>query len=356
MRIETVAAGVVVATLLASSAIAFDGWHQASATVIESKTSTFDYISFDAGTNHLFLGHRKEGLQAFDAGARKLIGVIGDTTAHSANGAALMPEFDLGVANNEDGTITPFKLSTLQAQPSIKLSDELDTSHYDPASKRLFVNADGNQDGQTVVVVQAPDLKVLTTFRLASKKIEGGDADGKGRLFLAEQDLGKIAVIDTGALKVTQEWPVAGCEKPTAIVADPADDRLFVACRKGKATAPAFVVLNMTSGAVVYSADIGDGADGIVFDPALKRVFIPGGVNATLSVFAVDGPDSYKPVETLTTRQWVKVAAYDAKNHILYSMAAEGSSDAGKKINTAISPYYPNTVFPNTFTVFGYSK
>lgn len=355
LRFRTVAVACVLG-FASSSAFAFDGWHQKSATTLDSKTSTFDYISFDAVTNHLFLGHRKEGLQVFDPGERKVIATIGDTAAHSANGATLMPEFDLGIANNEDGTITPFKLSTLAAQPSVKIAEELDTSHYDPAAKRIFVNAASGPDGQAVVVLDAPSLKVAGTLRLASKKIEGGDADGKGRLFLAEQDLGKIAVIDSQAMKLVAEWPVAGCEKPTAIVANPADDRLFVACRKGKTTDAALVVLNLTTGASVYSAPIGDGTDGIILDAALKRVFVAGGVNATLSVFEIDGPDAYKPVETLATRQWVKVLAYDAKAQTLYSMFAEGSADAGKKINTAVSPFYPNTVFPNTFTVLSYTK
>jgi DNA-binding beta-propeller fold protein YncE len=349
-------AAVCLAGALSTPALAFDGWHQVSATTIEGKPSTFDYISFDAATNHLFLGHRKEGLQVFDPAARKLVTTIGDTTAHSSNGATLMPEFDLGIANNEDGTITPFKLSTLSAEPSVKVAEELDTSHYDPASKRIFVNAAVKDDGQEIVALEAPSLKVAGTLRLASKKIEGADADGKGRLFVAEQDMGKVAVIDTKAMKVTAEWPVEGCEKPTAIVTNSNDDRLFVACRQGKTTAPALVVLNMTTGAAVYSSRIGDGVDGIVLDTDRKRVFVPAGVSATLSVFAIEGADVYKPVETLATRQWVKVLAYDAKAQVLYSMVAEGSADAAKKINTAVSPFYPNTVFANTFAVLSYSK
>ena len=40
----------------------------------------------------------------------------------------------------------------------------------------------------------------------------------------------------------------------------------------------------------------------------------------------------------------------------LPSITANGTSDAGKKINTAVSPYYINTVFPNTFRVLTYRK
>ena len=157
-------------------------------------------------------------------------------------------------------------------------------------------------------------------------------------------------------MTLTTEWNVPSCEKPTAIVINSADKLLYLACRRGQSTKPAFMVLSLENGAVVYSSEIGDGADGIIYDAISKRIFIACGVNATLSVFAVESAPSYKPVETLATRQWVKVLAYDAQNQKLYSMAAEGSADAGKKINTAVSPFYPNTVFPGTFTVLSYAK
>ncbi|SDR62022.1 hypothetical protein SAMN05519103_07714 [Rhizobiales bacterium GAS113] len=341
---------------VAAPAFAFDGWHQENAATIESKTSAFDYVAFDAGTNRLFIGHRQEGLQVFDLAAHKLMKVVGDTTAHSANGATLMPEFDLGIANNEDGTITPFKISTLEAQPSLKVSEEIDASHYDPASKHIFVNAAAGKDGQDIVVLDAPSLKVAGTIRAATAKAEGADVDGKGNLYLAEQDLAKIAVIDTKAMKVTAEWETTGCGKPTAVASDAVNKRLFVGCRSKGAVKPALIVINTETGKIIYAAEIGDGVDGTVYDAELKRIFVASGVNATLSVFEQQNADTYKLVETLATRQWVKVLAMDRKAKKLYSIVAEGSADAGKKINTAVSPYYPNTVFPNTFTVLTYSK
>ncbi|WP_158554752.1 hypothetical protein [Methylovirgula sp. 4M-Z18] len=44
------------------------------------------------------------------------------------------------------------------------------------------------------------------------------------------------------------------------------------------------------------------------------------------------------------------------KTKQLYSIVAEGSADPSKKILTQISPFYPNTVFANTFQVLTYSK
>ena len=40
----------------------------------------------------------------------------------------------------------------------------------------------------------------------------------------------------------------------------------------------------------------------------------------------------------------------------LQSIAENGTSDAGKEINTAASPYCINAVFPNTFRVLTYGN
>ncbi|MBI1773850.1 MAG: YncE family protein [Proteobacteria bacterium] len=356
MKAYAFAAVLGSATMIAGAAYALDGWHLESATVLESKTATFDYVAYDAGTNRVFIGHRKEGLQVFDPVSKKLVKVIGNTPANSANGATLMPEFDLGVSNNEDGTITPFKLSTLDSQEPIKVSAELDTSHYDPFSKRLFVNGAAGDGGQDIVVIDVPSLKIAGTMKLPSKKVEHGDADGKGRMFLAEQDLGKVAVVDTKAMKLITEWSYPACAKPTSIAHDAANNRVFLGCRSKGTVKAAFLVLNGETGAALYTAEIGDGTDGAIYDPGMKRIFVAAGVNATLHVFEQVDANTYKPVETLGTRNWVKVLALDAKSKKLFSITAEGTADGAKKINTAVSPYYQNTVFPNTFTVLVYSR
>ena len=150
---RTLASAALVATtaFAIAPALAFDGWHLESATTIEGKGSAWDYLTLDASSSRLFIGHRKEGLQVFDLAAKKLLKTVDNTMTQSSNGATLMPEFDLGISNNEDGTVTPFKLSTLEATTPIKLGEELDTSHYDPANKRVIVNMAAGKDGTDLI-------------------------------------------------------------------------------------------------------------------------------------------------------------------------------------------------------------
>ncbi|MBI3505415.1 MAG: YncE family protein [Proteobacteria bacterium] len=349
-------AAVLAVAALASPAAAFDGWHQVGATEIESKGSAWDYVAFEATRNRLFIGHRKEGLQIFDLATRKLVGVLDGTPAASSNGATLMPEFDLGISNNENGTITPFKLSTLAASPAIKLGEEIDTSHYDPVSKRLLVNMGSGADGTELIALDVPSLNVAGMIKVKTKKPEHADADGKGNLFMAARDTNQVLRIDMRTLKVTGEWATPGCDQTNGLAMDGANNRVYVGCRGSDKAKPMFAVLDGESGRTIYTSEIGGGNDGVVYDPELKRVFLANGVNAVLNVFEVVDANTFKPVESLGTRAGVKALAYDAKGKKLFSVVAEGSADAGKKILTTVSPFYANTFVPNTFTILTYAR
>lgn len=337
-------------------AAAFDGWHLEQATVIEGKGSAWDYVALDSAHDRLFIGHRKEGLQVFDLNTRKVVKLIDGTTAASSDGATLVPEHDLGISNNEDGTIIPFRLSTLEAQAPIKLGEELDTSHYDAANQRIAVNMGADKDGTDVVLLEVPSLAVAGKIRLPSTKLEGADSDGKGGFLIAARDVSKVFRIDTKAAKLLGEWPTPGCAQTNGLTVDAAHRRVFLGCRGSEAVRPSFAVMNADTGAIIYTSEIGGGNDSVIYDADLKRIFLANGVGAVLNVFEQVDADTYRPVETLGTRAGVRTMAIDPKTKRLHAVGGEGSADAGKKILTSVSPFYANTFFPNTFTVLTYAK
>ena len=335
---------------------AYDGWHLESATTIEGKGSAFDYINFDAARNRLFLGRRKEGLHVFDVATRKVIKVIDGTPKHSSNGALLIPEFDLAISNNEDGTITPFTLSTLEAREAIRVTEELDASYYDEATKRIFVHSEGDKRGTDLVILEAPSLKPLHKIRLVTKKAEHGAGDGRGNYFIAARDIESVYRIDARAMKVTAKWPTPGCGQTTSLTYNRADQRVLLGCRGNDDTPPSFAVLDPESGEITFTAEIGAGNDGIIYDPELKRAFLANGVGANLMIFERLEPDKYRLTDALGTRPMVKTIAYDPNNKKLFAFTAETSADASKPIKKALAPFYPNTYFPDTFTVLTYSR
>jgi len=73
-------------------------------------------------------------------------------------------------------------------------------------------------------------------------------------------------------------------------------------------------------------------------------------------VFEQVSANVYRPVEALGTRSGLRTLALDPKRQKLHAVVAEGSADAGRKILTAVSPFYANSFFPDTFTVLTFGK
>ncbi len=350
------AAGCLVLCLPHAPARAFDGWHVQEATVIPGRTGAWDYLSLDPARNRLYVGHRRDGLQVFDMDTRRLRATIAGTVEASSNGATLVEEFDLGISHNEDGTIIPFSLSTLEARPAIRLGAELDTGHYDPRTKRLVMNMAPGAEGTDAVVLQLPSLEKVGAIRLPTRKMEGADADGQGNFFVAARDTNMVYRLDTAKLALTAAWPTPGCAQTNSLVVDRANRRILLGCRGSDSVKPSFAVMDAENGAMLYTAEIGGGNDAIAYDPGMKRVFLANGVGAVLNVFEQVSANVYRPVETLGTRAGLRTLALDTKRQKLHAVVAEGSAEAGKKILTAVSPFYANTFFPNTFTLLTFGR
>ena len=150
-----------------------------------------------------------------------------------------------------------------------------------------------------------PSLKRVGSVHVLSSKMEAAAGDGHGAMFVAARDVAKVFKIDMAALKITAEYPVPECAGTNGLAVDTANARVFLGCRGSATVKPAFAVMDGNNGKVLFTAEIGGGNDGVVYDAALKRIFVSNGVGAVLNVFEQTGADSYKLLETLVTRAGV---------------------------------------------------
>jgi hypothetical protein len=350
------ALAIGVSAALTAPAFAFDNYHLTREIPVAGPVSGWDYLSFDDATSRLFVGRRGEGLQVFDT-AHDFAASTVDKTKGS-NGATLIPDFGLGVSyNGSAGTLTVFKLADLSVQREIKVADALDSARYDPVTKRLAVfgidSADGK--GQDVAVFSVPDFEKVGTIKVDSSGLEASVPDGKGAILVNAQDRDSVQRLDMKALSVAGSYPTTGCTQPTGMAIDAASRRLFIGCR-GHLTAPAFLVLNADTGAVVFTTPIVAGNDGVAYDATRKRVILTNGVGAALFVFEQTDPDTYALGEVVGTRANVRTVAVDPKTGRIYSAAGEGLVDPAKKILTRVSPFYANTFSPDSFRIFQYGS
>lgn len=334
--------------LFAAAASAQPFYHLESATTLQGKSPDWDYVALDATRPYLFIGRRGSGAAVFDLGKKQVVKTLEES--EGAGAVRLVPEFDLGYTANEDGSSTMFKLSTLKTLKRVPFGKDSDSVFYDPTSKQLVFTMG---DSEALAFMDAKTGTVSGTLKMDSHKLDGSVADGQGNMFVAERDKNRVAKIDVAQRKLLAEWPTDGCTQPTGLDYDPTSKRIFVGCRSDK---PVLAVLNAETGKVVTTLPIGHGNDGVVFDAATHQVYTSNGVDANLVVYAQVDADNYKLVEAATTRPYARTMALDAKTKKVYTVTAEGVSDPSKKINTAVTQFYPNTYYDNTFTVLTYAR
>ena len=321
--------------------------HLESAVTLKSAAPDWDYVTLDARRGYLFIGRRGEGVVVYDVNRKKVVRTL-DQTAQ-ANHIVLVPEFDRGYTTNGDGTSTAFQLSTLKTIARIKIGEDADAGFYDPVTKQIAFTMG---DSHAVAFLDARTGRPTGTLSIDSHKLDGTAADGEGHLLMALRDRDEVVKIDAGSHRVIATWKTVGCEQPTAVSYDRADRRIFVGCR-GKA--PVLAVMDAQTGAVITTAEIGRGNDGVVYDPATKKIYTSNGVDANLVVYDQVDADTYKLAAAVTTRPYARTMAYDPATRKIYMVTAEGMADPARKINREVAPFYPNRYLPDTFTVLTFA-
>jgi DNA-binding beta-propeller fold protein YncE len=297
----------------------------------------WDYLTIDSAARRLYLS-RSTRVLVLDVDSGAAIGEI--TGTQGVHGIALAPEAHRGfTSNGRASTVTIFDPATLSTLAEVKTTGENpDAILYDPASRRVFTF---NGRGKNATAIDAAAGTVAGTVALDGKP-EFAAADGKGRVFVNIEDKNQVTVIDSRALRVETNWPLASCEEPSGLAMDREHRRLFAVCHNRT-----MAVLDADSGRAVASLPIGEGVDAAAFDPSTSLVFASNG-DGTLTVVREDGPDSYSVVQTVATQRSARTMALDEKTHQVFLAAAEfGPAPAA----TPDQPRPRAPMVPGSFTI-----
>lgn len=341
-------------TLAVQSAIAAetpDFYRLQSVLKLQSSNSAWDHIDFDPVKKYAYLSRRKDGLTVVDVTQGKVVAQVAQT--QGTNSTALVPKYDRAYTSNEDGSMTIFKLSDFSVLARVSFADNADGNVYDPASDSIaFMQADDS----LVVVADAASGKIRGKIKVDGKELERPIADGKGNIFIPLRDKHAVVKVDLKALKVVANWDVAPqCTEPSAGDYDAGTNRLLLGCRGGQLN-PAFVAVDGASGRPVASLPLGRGTDGLVFDPTTKQIFAASGLDGNMVAYRQQDADHYAMAQAFQTRPGARGLVYDPQTQRIYTMTAEGAVDPAKKVLKGISPFYPNSILPNTFVMLTYAR
>jgi YVTN family beta-propeller protein len=252
-------------------------------------------------------------VQVVDLKTSKVVGTINDTPG--VHGIALAEELNkafISVGRNALVKVINFK--TLELIADIKVTGQNpDAIMYDAYSQKVFVFNGGSSNA---TVIDAKTNLVVSTIPLEGKP-EFPVSDGKGKIYVNIEDKSLISVIDLKSMKVEKSWPIAPGEEASGLALDNETHRLFAVCSN-----KLMVVVNALDGHVVTTLPIGDGCDGVKFDPGLKRAYSSNG-DGTMTVVQETNKDSFKVLENVQTMPGARTLAVDTKTHHIYLPSAE---------------------------------
>jgi len=271
----------------------------------------WDYVYVDGDARRVYIS-RGTHVVVLDADSYAVVGDIPDT--HGVHGIAVASEVGRGfTSNGRSNDVTIFDLQTLKSLGTVKTDANPDAIIYDSVSKRVFTF---NGRGKNATAISAADGTVAGTIDLRGKP-EFAVADGKGTVYVNNEDTSELHYLDAQSLKELHHWPLAPCKSPSGLSMDLANRRLFSVCDD-----KVMAVVNADTGKVVATPAICDGPDASAFEPSTGYVFASCG-DGNLTVIHEDSPDKYTVVENVATKKSARTMGLDLKTHNIFLPAAD---------------------------------
>ena len=273
----------------------------------------YDYMSIDEVNNKLYVSHGTS-VNVIDLKTDSAVAEIKEMKG--VHGIAIDNELGRGfISDGRANSMVAFDLLNFKKIANIPVTGlGPDAILYDPFSKRVY---SFNGHGKNIAVVDAKTLKEVDSIKLGGGP-EFAVSDRKGKIYNNIEDLNIIKVINSKTNKVIDSFPLSPCETPTGLGADLTHGLLFTGCRKNKGMS----VLDMKSGKVLATINIGAGVDAVVYDPITSLIFCSCG-DATTTIIKEIDREHFNVVQTLNTEPRAKTMALDTKTHKIYLSAPE---------------------------------
>lgn len=286
----------------------------------------WDYLAVDEINRNMFVSHSTQ-VNVVSLKTNKQIAEITET--RGVHGIAIANDLNRAyISCGRDSSVLVVNLTTFKPIEKVKITgSNPDCILYDSFSKKVFT-FNGRSSNSTVI--DANTLKVMATIPLAGKP-EFSQTDGKGKIYVNIEDKSSVAEINAITMKVENLWPVDPGEEPSGLALDNKNHRLFSVCGN-----KLMVVTDALSGKFITTSPIGDGCDGVAFDPDSNRIFASNG-EGTMTVIQQLGPDEYKVVENFETQSGARTITVDKTTHHLYLSCSEYEAGTGRR------PVKPNT-------------
>jgi len=275
-----------------------------------ASTGGWDYLAVGPVHDWLYVSHGTQ-VNILNKKTGDSVGVIENTTG--VHGIAFDEATKKGfTSNGRINTVTVFDMNTNKVLAQIPVGQNPDAIFYEPFSKKIITC---NGRGKNLSIIDPVKNLLIDSIDVGGKP-ETAVSNGKGKLYVNIEDKNEIVEIDAQNFKVLNHWSIAPAEGPTGLAIDIRTNRLFAGCDK------LLVVLDANNGKVIAKLPIGDGCDGVAFDPATKNIYTANG-EGTLTVIQEDNADKFSVTGNVETKKGARTIALDNATHMIYLPTAE---------------------------------
>jgi DNA-binding beta-propeller fold protein YncE len=258
----------------------------------------FDHLFADLAQNKLFVAAEDHGtVEVFNLKTLKHLKTL--TSFKTPHAFFLVPGTHRLIITDDSGPRI-MDDRTYQILGRINVAPGADTEYYDASTKHLYIVSGGgdvNLKNCWLNEINPWTGKVLRQLKFDSDHVEAMQAEQHGgRIFINLADKNEVDVVDKKSLKVTGHWPITGAADNLAMALDEPDHRLFVVTRKPTK----MLALDTHDGNTVATMDVPDINDGVAFDAARKRIYVPGAVGQ-IGVYQELDPDHYREIARVSS-------------------------------------------------------
>ncbi len=291
----------------------------------------WDYASIDAGTNTLYVAHGASVLALeIASGQVRSFGTIA-----RAHAVVPLPGGLLLVTSGGDDSVRLIDPTDGSEKAKIGVGKDPDAAFYDPFTRNAVV---ANAKAGSVSLIDPVKAAVVRTITL-KPGLEFAVTDGKGMLFVNNEDANEIERADLRTGAVTPSIAMPGCEGPSGLAFDAANHRLISACANGKAA-----VVDTVTSKMVALLDIGRGPDAVLLDAGRHVALIPCGKDGKLEVIALGDRRTLPTVVAhAATELGARTGALDLRTGFVYLPTA--------RFNPPTPPATRPQAVPGTFHI-----
>ena len=302
----------------------------------------FDYITVDPAARRVYLSHGTEVL-VVNADDFSVIGAIpGLKLAH---GTVLLKDLGKGfISDGGSDQVVVFDLESLKTLGNIKTGGNPDCIIFDSASKHIFTFNGRTKDSS---VIDPSTAAVIATVPMGGRA-EFAAADGNGNIYDNIEDTNEVVVLDSHALKVKAQWPLAPGTTPTAMAMDLPHRRLFIGGRNKTLT-----IMDADNGKILQTLPITTGVDANIYDADSGLLYVS--TREAIHIFHEDTPDKFTEIQAVKTDFGAKTMGLDSSTHRLFLDTADfGPAPAPTKAEP--HPESERVPTPGTFRLLIYGR